>query len=87
MQRPIFLKTSNLSFFANIDNSISRNSNPYQSETEAQIKDDGGHDVVWSKTFSGGILTNPIDANIAMLTFVGGGHGPSLIISLMIMNP
>ena len=71
MQRPIFLKSGFLSYFANIDNSLSRTSNPYQDETKADIE--FGHDFVWSKTFSGGILTNPIDANIAMLTFVGGG--------------
>jgi opacity protein-like surface antigen len=73
MQRPIFLKTSNLSFFGGVTNSINRNSNPLNKETDIDIKRDGGHDVTWSKTFSMGALTNPIDINVAMLTIVAGG--------------
>lgn len=73
MQRPIFLKTSNLSFFGSIDNSLSRSANPLQLETDLEIKDGGGHDFTWSKTFSAGVLTNPIDINVAMLTIVAGG--------------
>jgi len=73
MQRPIFLKTSNLSFFGSIDNSLSRSANPLQLETDLEIKEGGGHDFTWSKTFSAGVLTNPIDINVAMLTIVAGG--------------
>jgi len=73
MQRPIFLKSSNLSFFGSIDNSLSRSANPLQLETDLEIKEGGGHDFTWSKTFSAGVLTNPIDINVAMLTIVAGG--------------
>jgi len=73
MQRPIFLKSSNLSFFGSIDNSLSRSANPLQLETDLEIKEGGGHDFTWSKTFSAGVLTNPIDINVAMLTIVVGG--------------
>lgn len=73
MQRPIFLRTESLSFFGGIDNSINRNANPLLLETDLDIKEGGGHDFTWSKTFSAGVLTNPIDINVAMLTIVAGG--------------
>jgi hypothetical protein len=73
MQRPIFLRTGSLSFFGGIDNSINRSANPLQLETDLEIKEGGGHDFTWSKTFSAGALTNPIDINVAMLTIVAGG--------------
>lgn len=73
MQRPIFLQTKSLTFFAGVDNSVSRKANPLLLATDSDIDKSGGHDFTWSRSFSGGLLTNPIDIDSAMLTFVGGG--------------
>jgi hypothetical protein len=73
MQRPIFLQTKNLSFFAGVDNSISRKANPLLLATEADIDSSGGHDFTWSRSVSAGLMSNPFDIDFAMLSFVGGG--------------
>jgi hypothetical protein len=73
MQRPVFIDTGFFSFFAGIDNSLSRKQNPLLLTTDADIKTAGGHDFTWSKTFSAGTMTNPIDMDSFMLMIVAGG--------------
>jgi len=73
MQRPVFLNTSNLSYFASITNSINRSANPLQKDTDLDIDKHGGHSFSWSKSLNLGALTNPIDINSVMLTIIAGG--------------
>jgi hypothetical protein len=73
MQRPVFLNTSNLSYFASITNSINRSANPLQEDTDLGKDKFGGHSFSWSKSLNLGALTNPIDINSVMLTIIAGG--------------